>query len=121
MSDEPEKAAVYISVDAKLLETDAAVSVDIDADACGFLKADDDDEVIRKWQKCHAQSARPRPFIPRDVLSDPMIVVQWREDVAARITYFGKARNAVLTDFVVTEENPPHPDRCHVYITTNVT
>ena len=101
------------------LEIDTAVSIDIDADACGFLKKDDDDETIGQWQICHAKAAAPRPM-PSDILTNDMTQTQWREDTAARIIYFGRARNAVLTKFEVTEGLCP-TEAYHVYLTTMVT
>lgn len=105
--------------DQKLLETQTVVSVDIDADACGFLKKDDDGEVIRKWQKCHSFAAAPRP-IPLDILANFTAQTQWREDTEARIIYFGKAQNAVLTKFKLTEETPPQPGRFRIWTCVNV-
>ncbi len=105
----------------KLLESQTAVSVDIDADVCGFLKADDDDEVIRKWQECHCWAAAPKPLPPADIITNEIAKAAWREDAAARITYFGRARNAVLTKFEVTEETPPQIGRCHIWTCVVVT
>jgi hypothetical protein len=103
--------------DARLLETQTAIS----ADACGFLKADDDDERIREWSLCHALAARPRPMAAREIIGDVKLQIQWRELTEERIIYFGKARSAVLTKFEVTEETPPHLDRWRLWLTVMVT
>ena len=101
------------------LEIDSAVSVDIDGDACGFLKGDDDDETIGQWLICHAKAAAPRPM-PSDIVTNCITQAVWCEDTAARIEYFGRARKAVLTEFEVTEGLCPGEDY-HLYVTTMVT
>ena len=103
------------------LKIDAAVSVDIDRDACGFLKADDDDERIREWTLCHCLAAAPKPLLPHDIITNPIPQANWREDAADRIMYFGRARKAVLTKFQVTEETPPQIGRCHIWTCVDVT
>ncbi len=148
MSDEPKKDGVYISVElpkgyepqagdrvsfTTRWQSDAPeyaeatsvfgrpVSVDIDADACGFLKADDDDEVIAEWQKCHCLAAAPKPLLPWDIVTNEIAKAEWREDAAARIRYFGRRRKAVLTKFEVTEETPPALGKCHIWTAVEVT
>jgi hypothetical protein len=101
------------------LEIDAAVNVDLDGDACGFLKKEDDDETIGRWQICHAKAAAPRP-IPSDIVINDMAQAEWREDTAARIKCFGRARKAMLIKFEVTEGIHP-AEAWHLYLRTDVT